>query len=82
MITMIHDNTEMPLIDIAGIGLSPGRKHKLGYKKRSNHFLPPPYTQCTTKIPATMQTMFSQYQGIDYVYSQGACYLLCIQAYM
>jgi hypothetical protein len=82
MVAMVHDNTEMPLIDVAGISLAPGRRHKLSYKKRTNHFLPPPYTDCTDKIPSTMQAMFDQYAGADYAYSQGVCYILCSQAYM
>ncbi|CAF2128500.1 unnamed protein product, partial [Rotaria magnacalcarata] len=34
MVAMIHDNTQLPLIDIVGIELALGRKHKLGYKKK------------------------------------------------
>ena len=79
---MIHDNTQLPLIDVAGILLEPGRKHKLGYKKKQYKFLPSPYTDCTTKIPLAMQAMFDQYEGADYAYSQGVCYTLCTQAYM
>jgi hypothetical protein len=79
---MIHDNTQLPQIDIAGIMLAPGRKHKLGYKNKATYFLPSPYTDCTNKIPPVMQTMFSQYEGADYTYSQTVCYTLCSQAYM
>ena len=79
---MIHDNTELPLIDVAGIHLTPGLKHKLGYKKRTNYFLPAPYTDCTDKIPAAMQAMFNRYAGADYVYSQDVCYLICQQTFM
>jgi hypothetical protein len=79
---MIHDNTELPLIDIAAIELTPGRRHKLSYKKKAAYFLSPPYTDCTNEIPRTMQAMFNQYQGADYVYSQGVCYTLCTQTYM
>lgn len=82
MVTMIHDNTELPLIDIAGIDLATGRKHKLNYKKRHNQFLPPPYSKCTTKISPEMYAMFNNYGGADYVYSQDVCYILCTQAYM
>jgi hypothetical protein len=79
---MIHDNTELPEIDIAGIELAPGRKHKLGYQKKAAYFLSSPYTDCTEKIPLVMQAMFNRYEGADYAYSQGICYTLCTQAYM
>ncbi|CAF3341058.1 unnamed protein product [Rotaria socialis] len=82
MVTMIHDNTQLPLINVAGILLTPGRKHKLGYKKKQYTFLPSPYTYCTTNIPRPMRAMFDQYEGADYAYSQGVCYTLCTQAYI
>ncbi len=79
---MIHDNTELPEIDVAGIYLAPGRRHKLGYKKKEAYFLSSPHTECTDELPLAMQAMFKQYQGADYKYSQSVCYRLCIQAYM
>ncbi|CAF3716245.1 unnamed protein product [Rotaria sp. Silwood1] len=82
MVAMVHDNTELPLIDVAGIELTSGRKHKLGYKKKANYFLSSPYTECTDKVPIVMQAMFDRYGGADYAYSQGVCYLLCTQAYI
>ncbi|CAF0800360.1 unnamed protein product [Rotaria sordida] len=82
MVAMIHDNTQLPLIDVAGMVLAPGRRHKLGYKKKTYQYLSLPYTDCTTKIPPAMQAMFSAYEGADYAYSQGVCYTLCIQAYI
>ncbi|CAF1169446.1 unnamed protein product [Rotaria magnacalcarata] len=81
IVAMIHDNTQLPLIDVAGILLEPGRKHKLGYKKKQYKFLPSPYTYCTTDIPRPMRAMFDQYEGADYAYSQGNSYqLLCLVA--
>ena len=82
MMAMIHDNTELPLIEDLGIQLSPGRKHKLSYKKRTYQLLESPYSDCTTKIPRVMQAMFDQYQGADYAYSPVLCYTLCIQTYV
>ncbi|CAF1327291.1 unnamed protein product [Rotaria sordida] len=82
MVAMIHDNTQLPLIDVAGIELTPGRKHKLGYKKKQINFLSSPYTECTNQVPLVMQAMYNRYGGADYAYSQGVCYLLCIQAYI
>ncbi|CAF0841505.1 unnamed protein product [Rotaria sp. Silwood1] len=70
MIAMIHDNTQLPLIDVAGTLLAPGRRHRLGYKKKTNQFLSSPYTDCTTKTPLAMQAMFNEYEGADYAYSQ------------
>lgn len=82
MVALIHDNTELPLIDVAGIELGTGQKHKLSYKKRNNIFLPSPYTDCTMDIPPAMDAMFKNYRGADYVYSQGVCYTICIQSYV
>jgi hypothetical protein len=82
MVAMIHDNTELPLIEVAGIELAPGRKHKLSYKKGTHQLLPSPYSQCTNKIPLVMQAMFDRYGGADYAYSQVLCYELCIQIYV
>ncbi|CAF3952590.1 unnamed protein product [Rotaria sp. Silwood1] len=81
MIGIVHDNAQIPLIDTNGIGLAPGRKHKLNYKKKTNFFLPSPYTSCTNNIPLSMKVMFKDYNGADYSYSQLSCYELCIQAY-
>jgi hypothetical protein len=82
MVAMIHDNTQLPEIDIAGIYLAPGRRHKLGYKKQTTYFLSSPYTDCTEEIPPVMQAMFNRYEGVDYAYSQSVCYLLCTQEYL
>ena len=82
IVAMIHDNTQLPLIDVAAIELAPGRKHKLSYKKKATYFLSSPYTDCTENIPLVMQAMFDQYEGADYAYSQGVCYTLCTQVYM
>ncbi|CAF1004824.1 unnamed protein product [Rotaria sp. Silwood1] len=82
MVAMIHDNTELPLIEVAGIQLDPGRRHKLSYKKKTYQLLSSPYSKCTTKVPLIMQAMFKRYAGADYAYSQALCYMLCIQAYV
>lgn len=83
MVTLVHDNSHLPLIETAGIFLSPGRKHKLGYKKKTSYFLPPPHTTCTTKVPLPMRVMYdTYYNGADYGYSQTVCYQLCEQTYV
>ena len=79
---MIHDNAQVPVIDVVGIELAPGRKHKFGYKKKTRYYLPAPYSDCTDTIPLAMQAMFDRYVGADYAYSQDVCYTLCTQAYM
>ena len=58
MVTLVHDNTQVPLIDVAGIYLRPGRKHKLGYKKKTTFFLPAPFTKCTSTVPPVMEKLF------------------------
>ncbi|CAF2401578.1 unnamed protein product [Rotaria sp. Silwood2] len=78
---MVHDNTQLPLIDIAGMALEPGRKHKLSFTRKKSYFLSPPYTQCTNQIPLAMQAMFNLFQDADYAYSQLICFTNCIQAY-
>lgn len=78
---MVHDNTELPQVENAGMLLTPGLKHRLSYKKRTSYVLPAPYTDCTTNVPRLMQALFDKYAGADYAYSQGICYVLCIQAY-
>jgi hypothetical protein len=82
IVAMLHDNTELPAIESAGIELAPGQKHKLAYRKRENHFLPPPYTRCTTEISREMHALYERYGKADYVYSQTICYGLCAQVYM
>ena len=82
MVTMVHDNAQVPIIDIAGIDLAPGRQHKLNYRKRTSYLLSSPYTDCSDKIPLSMQAMFDRYPGGKYAYSQDVCYILCKQAYM
>lgn len=82
MVTLVHDNTELPLIDVAGIQLTPGKRHKLSYKKRIHRLLSSPYTECTEEISPVMRAYFDQYQGANYSYSQELCNMLCIQAYV
>ncbi|CAF1520876.1 unnamed protein product [Rotaria sp. Silwood1] len=82
MVAMIHDNTELPLIEVAGIQLDPGRKHKFGYKKRTYESLSSPYSDCTNEVSLAMQAMFNRYAGADYAYSQVLCYMTCVQAYI
>ncbi|MCC7160082.1 MAG: amiloride-sensitive sodium channel family protein [Ignavibacteria bacterium] len=81
VVAVVHDNTQLPLIEKVGITLAPGRKHKLGYRKKSTYFLSPPYTKCTSKISFAMQTMFDNYNDADYRYSEPLCYQLCAQVY-
>ncbi len=82
MVALVHDNTDVPLIEDAGIGLAPGRKHILGYRKKTTFLLSSPYTTCTNKVSLQMETMFDNYNGADYGYDETICYELCEQVYM
>jgi hypothetical protein len=82
MVSLVHDNTQVPLIEVAGIHLSPGRRHKLGYKKKTTFFLPAPFTKCNTKIPPAMEQLFSNFNGADYGYSTTICSLQCRQSFV
>lgn len=81
IVGLVHDNTELPLIESAGIELAPGLKHKLGYRKTTAYFAPAPFTTCTDKVPILMEAMFSNYEGADYGYSETLCYQICGQVY-
>ncbi|CAF1274324.1 unnamed protein product [Rotaria sp. Silwood1] len=81
MVGMIHDNTQMPLIDIAGLYFGTGRKHKLSFTKRSYSILSSPYSSCTDQVSFAMQALFNSSGNADYGYSQLTCGILCGQAY-
>ncbi|CAF1156566.1 unnamed protein product [Rotaria sordida] len=81
IIALVHDNTQLPLIEAAGLELAPGRKHKLGYRKKAAYFLSSPYTSCTSEISPSMKAMLEKYNGADYGYSETICYQLCGQLY-
>jgi hypothetical protein len=81
-VTLIHDNTELPLIETAGIHLAPGRNHKLGYRKKTAFFLSSPYTTCTNKISLQMEAMLDNYNGASYDYDETICSELCEQLYV
>ncbi len=78
---MVHDNTQLPLIQRGGMALAPGFKHRLTYTKKTIFSLPPPYSQCTEEIPLAMQAMFNNYGGAQYAYSEDICQIICEQAY-
>ena len=70
LVTMIHDNTQLPLIDRAETRLRPGEKYKLDYSKRTNTLLPLPYTTCNSQATPGMQAMFDQSSDATYYVSQ------------
>ncbi|CAF1063442.1 unnamed protein product [Adineta ricciae] len=82
MMAMIHDNDQFPIIAPAGFQLAPGKNYKMSYKKRTNIFLPSPYTSCETKVSLAMQVLFERYQSINYAYSQTLCYTICMQTFV
>ncbi|CAF1148218.1 unnamed protein product [Adineta ricciae] len=81
LVAMVHDNTQLPRVEAFGIQLAPGRKHRLGYYKRQNTFLPSPYTTCADQITPRLQTFYDQFSEANYGYSQQLCYDVAIQAY-
>ncbi|CAF1214339.1 unnamed protein product [Adineta steineri] len=81
VVAMVHDNTQLPLIDRLNTQLVPGRKYKLGYSKKVNYLLPPPYTTCNDKVPPGLQAMFDQFEGITYAYAQELCFKVALQTY-
>ena len=81
MVGLIHDNTQVPLMDSSGFNLVPGQKHKFNYKKKTNIFAPSPYTLCSGKTAPWMQAMFDNYPNADYTYSQILCFRLDVQVY-
>ncbi|CAF0991743.1 unnamed protein product [Rotaria sordida] len=74
MVVQVHDNTQLPRIEAAGIELSTGRKHKLSYTKKTVYFPSSPYTACTDKLSLSMKLMFDNYNGADYGYLGLICY--------
>jgi hypothetical protein len=81
MIAMVHDNTQLPVIDYAGMALSSGFKHRITYTKKMISYLRSPYTTCDDKIPPMMQAMCDNFHGAEYEYSEDICYELCTQVY-
>jgi hypothetical protein len=81
MVALVHDNAEIPIIELAAMQLGPGRHNKLSYTKTTNLFLPSPYTTCNDQVNLGMQVIYDQYYGTDYGYSIYQCYAACIQAY-
>ena len=82
VIALVHDNTQIPLIEQSGVELAPGQRHKLSYRKKRVDFLSTPYTECTNKLSAPMEAMLKNYAGADYNYSQAICYNICQQVYV
>ncbi|UJR20226.1 hypothetical protein I4U23_023357 [Adineta vaga] len=79
IVALIHDNTQLPLMDLSGFNLIPGQKHKFSYRKKTNSFLSSPYTSCRSKIDPWMRTMFTNYAAFDYGYCKQLCVKLEIQ---
>ena len=82
MMVLVHDNSQFPVMASSGMQLSPGRSHRLGYTKRTNTFLPSPYTSCSNEIGPAMQALYDRYEDLDLSYSQAMCYSLCAQKFV
>ena len=82
MIAMVHDNTQLPLIDYSGMALAAGFKHRITYTKRTVfHIYLLLIPHVSDKIPPIMQAMFDTFHGAQYEYSEDVCYELCEQVY-
>ncbi|CAF0949730.1 unnamed protein product [Adineta steineri] len=73
IVTMVHDNTQLSLIERVGIQMVPGRKHKLESSKKTNSFLPSPYTTCSKIVTPGMQAMFDQFSVAMQTYTYDQC---------
>ncbi|CAF1603244.1 unnamed protein product [Adineta ricciae] len=80
-VILVHDNQQLPFIEMVGMLLAPSRHHKLGYQKKTSYFLPAPYTTCSDQLTLGMQAMFNEYHDTDYGYLELACFAACIQSY-
>lgn len=78
---MMHDNTQIPFVDRVGDQLMPGRKHRIGYRKRTYFFVSSPYTTCINKATPRMQAIFDHFSGATYAYDQESCYRAALQIY-
>ncbi|CAF1522920.1 unnamed protein product, partial [Didymodactylos carnosus] len=81
IVSIVHDNAQLPQIDTEGITLAPGMKHLITYEKKSSSFLGAPYTPCTSKSRADLTVLFHQYDA-EYEYNQVLCLAACQQAYI
>lgn len=81
IIALIHDNSQIPQMEEAGIELIPGRRHKLSYKKKLTVFASSPYTQCTEKVSPALRIVFDSFSEGLYDYSDVICFQLCAQTY-
>ncbi|CAF1331203.1 unnamed protein product [Rotaria sp. Silwood1] len=79
---LVHDNTQIPNIDSNGIELEPGRRHRIGYRRKRAKFLSSPYTDCANKISRSFNAMLENYNQADYNYSQTDCLQVCLQTYV
>lgn len=77
----MHDNSELPRIEVSGMELVPGFRHRLTYRGRIDTLEPAPYSTCTEDIPLSMQVMYEHYQGADFAYSERICMATCIQVH-
>lgn len=79
---MVHDNNEVPLVDLLGFELKSGEKYKLSFRKEASYFLPAPFTKCVNEPPLSMEPVLMNYPQANYEYSQSLCYRYVIQIFM
>lgn len=82
IVSFVHDNGQIPEIELSAMGLGTGQKHTLVFTKKVSYFLSEPYTNCSGELRADHQRMIEYFTDADYEYSQFLCYTLCAQSYM
>ncbi|UJR18328.1 hypothetical protein I4U23_005230 [Adineta vaga] len=82
IVTMVHDNRKLPIIEKFGVQLIPGRRHKLGYSKSTTTFLPSPYTTCADTVTPEMKALYDQFSGANYDYTIEICFTTAVQTYV
>ena len=77
----VHDNREMPVVELNGLVLGGGRSHRLGYTKKVHYSLGPPYSLCMDETPIMLQAAFDQISDIDYAHGEYMCSMVCYQVH-
>ncbi|CAF1412069.1 unnamed protein product [Didymodactylos carnosus] len=78
VVVIIHDNTQLPMIETSDIELAPGKRHRLNYKKKKSNFFSSPYSTCANQPSSVIMDMFENYNDADYGYSRMICRGLCL----
>lgn len=82
MVAVLHDNDRIPSFSSSAMFLGAQQHHRWNYRNRAFSFLPEPFSTCTSKSNLAMQTLFDRYQAIEYGYSIGVCFDICLQTFL